>query len=147
VSGICSAHLPDVTDPDCPQCTATPADLFGAKRWGAMQAEAERADAHTCTVCDFIFYLTTPICPACNSTAVGAPKEQPLPTAAEACPIEPRCMITGNPFGSDTWQKFHPCSCDSCQKALRKSGRCAACAQPFVRGACHCTEQAARAIR
>jgi hypothetical protein len=142
VSGICSAHPPGVTDPDCPACKATPADLLGEERWLKMQRDAERAGTHTCTVCGFVFYLTTRICPKCSSTARTKYVEPPLPSAAESWPVPARCQITGNPFGSDTWQKFHPCKCDVCQAELRRSGNCCACGEPFVRGACHCTDVA-----
>lgn len=34
---------------------------------------------------------------------------------------ELRCEITGNPCGTDTWQKHRPCKCDACQRYLCES--------------------------
>lgn len=31
----------------------------------------------------------------------------------------PRCLVTGNPFGTDTWMEGHSCQCAVCQEQLR----------------------------
>ena len=138
MSGICSAHSSDVTDPDCVACKSTPADLLGKERYAAMKAEAEAAGTHTCATCGFVFYKTTMLCPACSSTATDLHDLPDVPDVIARQPLR-RCAITGNPCGTDTWHEHHPCMCDSCQSFLRERGLCTRCAEPFRRGVCHCS--------
>ena len=44
-----------------------------------------------------------PVCPHCHTT---------MPRDRAARPSLWRCLVTGNPCGSDTWQKYHPCQCE-----------------------------------
>jgi len=59
-------------------------------------------------------------CPFCGNM-IGDCRS---PMGCEVChppyPDSLRCLITGNPCGTDTWEIHHACPCQNCQEWMKE---------------------------
>ena len=53
------------------------------------------------------------VCELCDS-------HEALRALVAALQIEPRCLVTGNLVGTDTWQVGSSCPCATCQRMLKE---------------------------
>lgn len=54
-----------------------------------------------------------------NGTSIATTRSWPQVNGAPSSTWSLRCLVTGNPFGTDTWRQGYSCPCANCQTGLR----------------------------